>query len=655
MIRVVLMSTSSDISLPREKCMKCRGESDLLMSSSTFFGGVFGRCNHKFCQICFRKENTASNLTHSCVCPCCHTLFFEHIQSIDEAILIGEAATMRINLTNQMLPDLEIADEDLNHIIVLYEALIDKLESALLLNPTNYFTLYSLFSCCSNGNMFLKSHKGADYISAVNGLKLLNYSFLLLDHPTLSESGYEVAKCMCYLELACVFKSYLNHPAALKYSKLAYEHCLRSPNHAPLSTFKDTYLKFRAEFAELPPLRFAVGDEVEFLQELDSGSKWKLGKIVELHYMERDFDASFTAPYRMQLLKNSADLSPVYAWVKADIDRYVRKVGVRSIEDTRYQARLDAKVEELARVYCSDEFMQDIYRTLALDREFVDMLPSVWGIELSERVVRIYRTYVMCRQPFIRTDSGYHVPSSEDVVAEIRAFFDPTLLSSNAAPIATSEDCDSLEVRVGIFRLIHDDASLLHLTDDSGIQLHLLESIENYNLMLRYSDPRPTGPGRHAGSYFTVPLKVSEAISKASTKYAIRHLQPVAENDSKLLHYLHAWIHIHICLENPNAGSACECPFTYFFVKFCLHHGTGVPKLALALYDRMNMQLSRDFIRCANPSCELNKLDQSTGQVKFKQCSRCKAVIYCSRECQTAHYPEHKKLCREHSAGCEGS
>ena len=27
-------------------------------------------------------------------CPCCHTLFYENMQSIDEAILIGEAATL---------------------------------------------------------------------------------------------------------------------------------------------------------------------------------------------------------------------------------------------------------------------------------------------------------------------------------------------------------------------------------------------------------------------------------------------------------------------------------------------------------------------------------------------------------------------------------
>lgn len=29
----------------------------------------------------------------------------------------------------------------------------------------------------------------------------------------------------------------------------------------------------------------------------------------------------------------------------------------------------------------------------------------------------------------------------------------------------------------------------------------------------------------------------------------------------------------------------------------------------------------------------------------YKQCSRCMKAIYCSRECQTAAWPQHKKVC----------
>ena len=72
-----------------------------------------------------------------------------------------------------------------------------------------------------------------------------------------------------------------------------------------------------------------------------------------------------------------------------------------------------------------------------------------------------------------------------------------------------------------------------------------------------------------------------------------------------------------------------------------------MPDPIMAAYNDMRKQLGCGFLRCANPSCEHNKLDKSTGKVKFKKCSRCQAVIYCSRECQTAHYPKHKTRCRK--------
>lgn len=31
---------------------------------------------------------------------------------------------------------------------------------------------------------------------------------------------------------------------------------------------------------------------------------------------------------------------------------------------------------------------------------------------------------------------------------------------------------------------------------------------------------------------------------------------------------------------------------------------------------------------------------------KLSHCAKCKKVVYCSRECQKAHFPRHKKLCK---------
>ena len=654
--------------------MKCNEQNDILLSACFPFRGFIGNCIHKFCQSCFRKENTnlASEPTYSFTCPCCHASFHDNMRSIDEAILIGEAVTMITHIDPQLIQpkSTEITEENISCVHEANKRVIEKLEAALLLNPNNFYTLYLLFLNCSKVYCFLQNHRVIYYPINFYGLRVVDYSYKLLDHPTIP-TQYDHIKSDCCHNLSCTFSVFCNYSAALKYSKLAYEFCLRSSNYSRLSIFKDSYFKYRAILAEQPPLRFGVGDEVEFLHELETGSEWKRGRIVELYYRERDFDIPFSAPYRLQPLDDSADQPPVYAWVKADADRYVRKVGVRSIEDTRYQSRLDAKVMELAQVYCSEEFTQDLYRTLAQDQDFVEMLRSVWQVELSERMLNIYRMLVMYRQPLVRTDSGYHVPSSEEVIAGIKAYFDPIHLSGEAAPSSMCESGDSPRVRAQFFsrvfgkstdtsgksgdsqrvigEILGTSADTPPAMDDSDVQGHLSASIADFLMVLTQGGYLNIVAGLHAGSYFAAPQEIAEAISKASTKYAIRPLLTDAIVNTKVGCLLSAWNGVLTCLENPDAGPSCECPWIYFLVKYYLDHSAGVPKLALALYDRMNTQLSREFIRCANPTCELNRLDKSIGQVKFKKCGRCQAVIYCSRECQVAHYPEHKRLCKARS------
>ena len=645
--------------------MKCRVESDILLSSCSPADGVLGNFSHKCCQSCHRKENSRMSTNHKFTCALCHGPFHDNILSIDEAILFGEALNIRAHIIPQLsLPaEVVVPIENINLINEMSKVVVEKLESALRLNPSSFNNLYILFVSCGAGYRFLMEHKLRDSCLEYYTLKLFDYSYKLLNYPVIPDGHGPVKRVCCY-ELARIFHVYRNWAPALEYAKQAYEHCLRSPNHANLDTYKALYLEYRAVLAKQPPLRFAVGDEVEFLHELETGSEWKLGRIVVLYYREQNFAINFSAPYRLEILDDS-DQPTTYAWVKADLDRYIRKEGVRSIEDTRYQARLDAKVAELAHVYCSKEFNQEVYRILAQDRVFVVTLLTVWQIVLSEFTIQLYRMLVLYRQPFVRTDTGYHIPTTDEVIAGIKAFFDPVHMrrdgreGSESTPLDEEvEDIYAKGTRayiMGLFRgTLHDPPDVM---DNNDIQGLLLRGTRNYLTVSIHLDPsRPTADLLDQGSDFTVPTPMAEALAKVATVHDLKLIQLAAKRQdddfytTKLGHYVSAWVRVHICLENPDAGPACECPFVYFFIKYCLDNGFGVPKLALIQYDRMNMQLSREFIRCAYPTCELNKLDQSTGQVKFKKCSRCHAVIYCSRECQVAHYPVHKRLCRDHHA-----
>ena len=340
----------------------------------------------------------------------------------------------------------------------------------------------------------------------------------------------------------------------------------------------------------------------------------------------------------------------MYTWVKADIDRYVRKVGVRSIEGTRYQARLDAKVEELAQVYCSNEFILEVYRTLAGDHEFVAWLQSEWEIELTERVVYLYRMLVMYREPLTRADSGYHLPSTEEVADAIKTYFTQAVLTTS-----TVNSLDDAEIMI----IQHPD---LGRNDVSGMlrgpesnRSHYINFFIFYLQWYKHDEEHKVTKGGNCNVLiergFSIPppavcLLPSVFTTTKSQQVAGTAQQPEPFEIATLRRF---WTELRSFVERCKSEHAAECPFVYFFVKYCLDHGiVGVPRAALAVYDRMNMQLSREFIRCANPTCQHNKLDKSTGKIKFRQCGRCLSVIYCSRECQTAHYPEHKKSCEQY-------
>lgn len=102
--------------------------------------------NHKFCKDCFVLKNNITikeNDQYKFICPSCDYQFANKYDSIDEAILVGEATTI-INYLDTLI-QLGIYVDDVNKCINTYKSIISKLESNLQSNKINFETLYTLF------------------------------------------------------------------------------------------------------------------------------------------------------------------------------------------------------------------------------------------------------------------------------------------------------------------------------------------------------------------------------------------------------------------------------------------------------------------------------------------------------------------------------
>ena len=87
------MSFSMDNPLIRliaspDRCGLCRGRDDLLFCTPCF---GFKLCGHTFCQSSFRFKNRTKE-PKSFTCPVCVCPFYYSLSSLDEAVMIGEAA-----------------------------------------------------------------------------------------------------------------------------------------------------------------------------------------------------------------------------------------------------------------------------------------------------------------------------------------------------------------------------------------------------------------------------------------------------------------------------------------------------------------------------------------------------------------------------------
>lgn len=65
-----------------------------------------------------------------------------------------------------------------------------------------------------------------------------------------------------------------------------------------------------------------------------------------------------------------------------------------------------------------------------------------------------------------------------------------------------------------------------------------------------------------------------------------------------------------------------------------------------------NPLTERTFIvECESPACsKVTAYQPGGGRMPYKRCAQCKIANYCSRECQVAHWPQHRASCEKYGA-----
>ena len=61
---------------------------------------------------------------------------------------------------------------------------------------------------------------------------------------------------------------------------------------------------------------------------------------------------------------------------------------------------------------------------------------------------------------------------------------------------------------------------------------------------------------------------------------------------------------------------------------------------------RVVHQLACRMFAACGYECAACRARESAADVNLLRCTRCRAVKYCGRECQAAHWPYHKQVCK---------
>ena len=349
-------------------CERCQGQDHLLFCTPCF---RFGLCGHVSCQSCFKLANQ-TNESKSYVCPVCKGPFYYSLSSLEEAIMLGEGL---YSFLRNLRREVEIGDSDPTKFLIEAQPLrnqyLNKFTQLIEIYPNSICGLISSISCLNSVITLIEYtllprpgdlDNGTLYCDlrpelTLNVNNMYKFCIKLLD-MTDHESAFLITENLdvYYSCIAHAFSFNYNVFMAVKYYKMAYAFALRA-NHSSEHYKKQLTVEMK-RLAVFPPLRFAIGDKV-LCREVEGG-EWRQCEVAELHYRERDDSLRYRAPYRVKVL--AGDDSPsgnggdeeedahVYITIEDDSDAYARRPGWISLEAARFEARLDAKVEELAQV-----------------------------------------------------------------------------------------------------------------------------------------------------------------------------------------------------------------------------------------------------------------------------------------------------------------